>query len=150
MCWQKFWKIRARTSASIFFNFRSYDNESIEIENSFKNYNFQPFEDNQSDFGHIIKTGASPDIKFKSMPVFKINRENYNLITNDNVIELIKCDDSSSKIVVNVPEIKKVVNTYDGFKGGVIQLNLSDNKNIELFTYDEVDYKNLLDKVNKN
>jgi hypothetical protein len=84
------------------------------------------------------------------MPVFKINREDYNLMTTDNVLELIKCDDSSSKIVVNVPEINKVINTYDGFKGGVIQLNFSDNKNIELFTHDEAEYKNLLDKVNKN
>jgi hypothetical protein len=83
------------------------------------------------------------------MPVFKINRESYNLFNNESGFELIKCDDMSNKILVNMEEIKKVVNTYDESKGGVIQFNLGNNRNIELFTNDETEYKNLLDKIPK-
>jgi hypothetical protein len=80
------------------------------------------------------------------MAVFKINRENYNIIFSDTGFECIKSEDANIKIVVNYPDIKKVINTYDGFKGGVIQLNLGD-RNLELFTYDEIDYNNFLDKI---
>lgn len=45
--------------------------------------------------------------------------------------------------------MKRVINTYDGFRGGMIQITMKDDHNIELFTHEENDYNSFIDIIPK-